>query len=293
MERFSVLNKDLHGTGQWYYLGFAVRGASGIFRRAEGSLASLLATMSSTETFQHYQVLKNPDGSLCELGRGAMGVTYKAFDTSLRCHVALKVINAAYLDSEMAGQRFLREARAAAGLSHPNVASVFHLGEEGGNYFYAMEYINGETVRIAGQTARARCPPVVALKITLQVARALRAAARLGLVHRDIKPANLMLVREDEEDTGDEDLIVKVIDFGLAKVARKDGAEASIVAHGCRVRGHAAFRQSRATGRKGPRRAFGHLQPGRDPVVHAQRATAFRGVHGAGHEPAPDAQAAF
>ena len=182
--------------------------------------------MSSTETFQHYQVLKKPDGSLWELGRGAMGVTYKAFDTSLRCHVALKVINAAYLDSEMARQRFLREARAAAGLSHPNVASVFHLGEEGGNGFYAMEYINGETLESLVKR-RGPLPPATALKFTLQVARALRAAAKLGLVHRDLKPANLMLVREDEEDTSDDELHVKVIDFGLAKVTRKDGADVS------------------------------------------------------------------
>ncbi len=184
--------------------------------------------MAETETFQHYQVLKHPDGSLWELGRGAMGVTYKAFDTNLRCQVALKVINTAYLDSDMARQRFLREARAAAGLSHPNVASVFHLGEEGGNYFYAMEFINGETLE-AFVRRHGPLPPAFALRITLQVARALRAASREGLVHRDIKPANLMLLHEDDGDDeqGDDDLHVKVIDFGLAKVSRKDGSEAS------------------------------------------------------------------
>ena len=186
--------------------------------------------MADTETFQHYQVLKRPDGALWELGRGAMGVTYKAFDTSLRCHVALKVINTAFLDSETARQRFLREARAAAGLSHHNVASVFHLGEEGGNYFYAMEFIDGETLE-AFVRREGSLPPALALRLTLQVTRALRAASRVGLVHRDIKPANLMLLREDDGESGnegDEDEIhVKVIDFGLAKVARKDGSEAS------------------------------------------------------------------
>ncbi len=184
--------------------------------------------MAETETFQHYQVLKHPDGTLWELGRGAMGVTYKAFDTNLRCQVALKVINATYLDSDMARQRFLREARAAAGLSHPNVASVFHLGEEGGNYFYAMEFINGETLE-AFVRRRGPLPPAVALRITLQVARALRAASREGLVHRDIKPANLMLLHEEDagQDPEDDDLHVKVIDFGLAKVSHKDGPDAS------------------------------------------------------------------
>jgi serine/threonine protein kinase/TPR repeat protein len=179
--------------------------------------------MADTETFQHYQVLKKPDGSLWELGRGAMGVTYKAFDTSLRCNVALKVINTTYLDSEMAQQRFLREARAAAGLSHPNVASVFHLGESGGNYFYAMEFIDGETLE-AFVRRSGSLPPLQALQIALQVTRALRAASREGLVHRDIKPANLMLLREDDDDS---EILVKVIDFGLAKQARKDGSDAS------------------------------------------------------------------
>ena len=94
--------------------------------------------MPSTVTFEHYEVMTREDGSLCELGRGAMGITYKGFDTRLRVPVALKVINAAHLHSDTARQRFVREARSAARLRHRNVASVFHLGEEGENYFYAM-----------------------------------------------------------------------------------------------------------------------------------------------------------
>src|ERR1700733_13565959 len=102
--------------------------------------------MPETAIFDHYEVLTRADGSLCELGRGAMGITYKAFDTSLRIPVALKVINGAYLNSEAARQRFIREARSAAKLRHRHVASVFHLGVEGDTYFYAMEFIDGETV---------------------------------------------------------------------------------------------------------------------------------------------------
>ena len=168
--------------------------------------------MPSTLTFEHYEVMTRDDGSLCELGRGAMGITYKGFDTRLRVPVALKVINAAHLHSETARQRFVREARSAARLRHRNVASVFHLGEEGDNYFYAMEFIDGETVD-ARVKRSGPLAPALALKIGAQVARALNAAQTHELVHRDIKPANLMLVHEDDE------LIVKVIDFGLAKVA--------------------------------------------------------------------------
>ena len=102
--------------------------------------------MADAERYQHYEVLRHDDGSLWELGRGAMGITYKAFDTNLRCPVALKVINNAYLNSDVARQRFLREARAAAALRHQNVASVFHLGTDHESYFYAMEFVDGETV---------------------------------------------------------------------------------------------------------------------------------------------------
>ncbi len=183
--------------------------------------------MAESVRFQHFEVLRHEDGSLFELGRGAMGVTYKAFDTNLRCFVALKVINAAFLHSEVARQRFMREARAAAALRHPNVATVFHLGNEDDSYFYAMEFVPGETVE-AYIKREGPVPPAIALDIALQVNRALSAASRQGLVHRDIKPSNLMLLRE--EDHG---LLVKVIDFGLAKsVSDGDGVEVATLTAG-------------------------------------------------------------
>jgi serine/threonine protein kinase len=176
--------------------------------------------MPDAENYQHYQVLRREDGSLWELGRGAMGITYKAFDTNLRCTVALKVINNTYLESEVARQRFLREARAAAALRHQNVASVFHLGADHDSYFYAMEYIDGETLD-SHMATKGHFEPLEALGICLQVTRALAAAARQQLVHRDLKPANLMLVDEDGEK------IVKVIDFGLAKTAKREGEDSA------------------------------------------------------------------
>jgi serine/threonine protein kinase len=181
--------------------------------------------MAEAERYQHYEVLRRDDGSLWELGRGAMGITYKAFDTNLRCPVALKVINSAYLNSEVARQRFLREARAAAALRHQNVASVFHLGQDHDSYFYAMEFIDGQTVD-AYMKHKGRLPPGEALGITLQVTRALAAAAKQQLVHRDLKPTNLMLV--DEEG----DRVVKVIDFGLAKSSKREGEDSGTLTVG-------------------------------------------------------------
>lgn len=172
-----------------------------------------------TETFQHYRVLRRVDGGLWELGRGAMAVTYKAFDVNLQCPVALKVIGAHLLGDEHTRARFVREARAAAGLRHRNIATVFHLGSDEQSYFYAMEFVDGETVEDL-VARRGPLPPAEALEIAAQVARALGAAARQGLVHRDIKPANLMVVREDEDDA----TLVKVIDFGLARRGVTDPA---------------------------------------------------------------------
>src|SRR5215468_6452194 len=181
--------------------------------------------MAASERYQHYEVLRRDDGSLWELGRGAMGITYKAFDTNLRCPVALKVINNAYLQSKVARHRFLREARAAAALRHQNVASVFHLGTDHECYFYAMEFIDGETVD-ACMRRKGRFDPSEALNIALQVSRALAAAAKQQLVHRDLKPANLMLVDEEGEK------VVKVIDFGLAKSAKREGDESGTLTVG-------------------------------------------------------------
>jgi serine/threonine protein kinase len=181
--------------------------------------------MAEAGRYQHYEVLRNEDGTLWELGRGAMGITYKAFDTNLRSLVALKVINNAYLSSDVARQRFLREARAAAALRHQNVASVFHLGTDNECYFYAMEFVDGETVD--GYMKRnGALSPVEALGITLQVSRALAAAAKQQLVHRDLKPANLMLVDEEGER------VVKVIDFGLAKSIKREGEDSGTLTVG-------------------------------------------------------------
>ena len=172
--------------------------------------------------FGVYEIDCHADGSLCELGRGAMGVTYRATDTSLQRKVALKIIKTDIAErSADARERFVREARAAAALRHENIATVHQFGMrlETGQYFYAMELIEGETL----EDRVRRAGPLDArttIKIAQQVTSALAAAEKHGLVHRDLKPANLMLVSSDDETahaTNDKKLLVKIIDFGLAK----------------------------------------------------------------------------
>jgi hypothetical protein len=116
------------------------------FREPSPEEASASPTDYPAQRFEHYELVRGPDGRPFELGRGAMGVTYKAFDVDLRYPVALKVISERYLVDQWARLRFLREARAAASVRHPNVASVFYLGKTGGDYFYAMEFVEGETL---------------------------------------------------------------------------------------------------------------------------------------------------
>src|SRR5882724_5073294 len=145
--------------------------------------------------FEHYEVATDNDGNPLELGRGAMGVTYKAFDTNLRCEIALKVIHPRYLADESSRARFLSEARAAAQLRHRNVASVFHLGSERGEYFYAMELLEGQTIEEwIDRKGSIDCP--IALDIALQITLALIATGTRRFVHRDVKPSNVVLCSE-------------------------------------------------------------------------------------------------
>jgi serine/threonine protein kinase len=151
-----------------------------------------------------------------------MGVTYKAFDVHLHCSVTLKVISEKYLGDESARLRFLREARAAARLRHSNVASVLHLGRTGSSYFYAMEFVEGETldnlIKRSGQLE-----VKLALEILAQVAAGLAAVHKQKLVHRDIKPSNVMVNLEEGGVVA-----AKIIDLGLAKPAPNAPAEVAI-----------------------------------------------------------------
>src|SRR6266550_2582112 len=150
--------------------------------------------------FEHYEILKRQDGTPVELGRGAMGVTYKALDINLQCAVALKVINARLIGDESSRRRFVREARAAASVRHPNVASVFHLGKSGDGYFYAMEFVDGEPLDRLIRRSK-RLDVKLALEIATQVAYGLAAIHEQNLVHRDIKPSNVMVKLKGESST--------------------------------------------------------------------------------------------
>jgi serine/threonine protein kinase/Tfp pilus assembly protein PilF len=174
--------------------------------------------------FGVYEIDCHADGSFCELGRGAMGVTYRATDTSLQRKVALKIIKTDIAErSADARERFMREARAAAALRHENIATVYQFGTrlETGQYFYAMELVEGQTL---DERVR-RAGPLDArtiIEIAQQVTSALAAAEKHGLVHRDLKPANLMLVSPDGETSNNKKLLVKIIDFGLAKAIQTE-----------------------------------------------------------------------
>jgi hypothetical protein len=174
------------------------------------------------QRFENYELAKDDDGKPVELGRGAMGVTYKALDVDLRCPVTLKVISERYLSDESAGLRFLREARAAASVRHPNVASVLHLGRTGSSYFYAMEFVEGETLEHLIERS-GWVEVKLALEITTQVAAGLAAVHKQKLVHRDIKPSNIMVTFEEGGEP-----MVKIIDLGLAKLTTDLPAEAAI-----------------------------------------------------------------
>jgi serine/threonine protein kinase/Flp pilus assembly protein TadD len=167
--------------------------------------------------YDHFEVEVGADGFPVELGAGAMAITYRARDTVLNSTVALKVIDRRVAQNPGARSRFLREARAAAQIRHPNVAHVSHYGEQDGECFYVMELVEGETLETKVRR-EGPLPLALALEVIEQAARALAAAEKCGVVHRDIKPSNIML---ESDPSGA--LIVKVIDYGIARVV---GAEA-------------------------------------------------------------------
>jgi eukaryotic-like serine/threonine-protein kinase len=143
------------------------------------------------------------------LGRGGMGEVYEAFDQKLRRRVALKLLRDEAVRSEERQRRFVREARAAAAVSHPNIAAVFEVGEVAGEVFIALEFIDGDSLRASLERAGAALPRPEAVRIVQEMLRGLTAAHATGIVHRDIKPENVMLGHDG---------CVKILDFGLAKL---------------------------------------------------------------------------
>ena len=209
---------------------------AGIGSEEEVAQDSIPDALGGGTRFGAYEIDCHADGTLCELGRGAMGVTYQATDTSLQRKVALKLIKTDIAErSADARERFVREARATAALRHEHIATVYQFGMrlETGQYFYAMELIEGETL----DERVHRAGPLDArttIGIAQQVTSALAAAEKHGLVHRDLKPANLMLVNAGDSVVAESDQaqakrsriralrksgipVVKIIDFGLAK----------------------------------------------------------------------------
>ena len=152
---------------------------------------------------------------LSRLGQGAMAHVYRAHDPEIQRDLAIKILNQQYRSDPECVGRFLREARAAGALSHPNIVTIFDVGEAQGIPYIAMELLTGETLDKVMET-RGAFPVQEVVRIGTQLANALRYAHDLDIVHRDIKPSNIMLA---------DDGTVKILDFGIARVAESSAQE--------------------------------------------------------------------
>src|ERR1051325_5235487 len=170
------------------------------------------STNSLPEYIAHYRILRR-------LGKGGMGEVFLGEDTKQHGRkVALKVLPQELTQSESRLRRFKQEARAILALNHPNILTVFEIGEAAGSHYIATEYIEGETLR--HRLWRGPLKLDETLGVGIQVAMALEAAHVAGIVHRDIKPENIML----RQDKFVRDRFVKVLDFGLAKLTDRDSS---------------------------------------------------------------------
>jgi serine/threonine-protein kinase len=156
---------------------------------------------------EHYEVIS-------PLGKGGMGEVYLAADVRLGRRVALKVLPAAAADDQDSLARFIREARAASALNHPNIITIHDIGEASGTHFIAYEFVDGKTLR--DLTRSGRLDAATAIDIGIQVTSALAEAHDAGIIHRDLKPENVMI-----RATG----LVKLLDFGIARLARRGDSE--------------------------------------------------------------------
>ncbi len=155
-------------------------------------------------TVSHYRIID-------KLGEGGMGVVYRAEDTKLERLVALKFLSADLTDDAVARERFVREARAASALEHPNICTIHEIGQADDQIFIVMACVDGETLK--GVLTRGPMPITEALDAAAQIADGLREAHEKGIVHRDIKPSNVMMTGRG---------LIKIMDFGLAKLAGVD-----------------------------------------------------------------------